>query len=283
MKWLAGTLLVLNIMLFAWGTFHGDSSTVQQTIDPPIGNLKLVSELEAEASRIEESIRLAEDKAVEEKRKAEALLEAARQKELATMAAKKKEENIKAKELLAGKPTSTDVVEQQQSKSVIAKPEQQAVVQNCRTMGPFAKIEDAKKVAFQLASGGVAAKTRTSVKVDREGYWVLIPSEGSIADGKLQLKKLASAGVDDTWLFRKGEMKGSISLGLFSREKNAKRRANAVRSKGFDAIVQPKSSEKTTVWLDFYKPRQNLPVNFIKGLENKYKGLKYTKKACRKK
>ncbi len=75
-----------------------------------------------------------------------------------------------------------------------------------------------------------------------ERYYVIIPPLASVAEGQKMMQQLADAGVSDTWLFRSGEYRNGISLGFFSREDGARRRAAAVAKKGFTTEVKEQTS-----------------------------------------
>ena len=98
-----------------------------------------------------------------------------------------------------------------------------------------------------------------------ERYYVIIPPQESVAAGQKMMKQLADAGVSDTWLFRSGEYRNGISLGFFSREAGAKRRAAAVAQKGFTTEIKEQASVREGRWLllknqDGDDPGQSLPL-----------------------
>lgn len=144
-------------------------------------------------------------------------------------------------------------VEQPETAVVQAEPEPvtpapDAVEPVCARIGPLAP-EDAEKVLkSKPAYVSLFDDTTESTSVVT-GYYVLIPPLPSRDDGRVMVKKLAAAGIKDTFLFRSGPLNNGISLGLFSRDVNAERHAKNVAAKGFDAQVRERTAVKDRRWL----------------------------------
>ena len=81
------------------------------------------------------------------------------------------------------------------------------------------------------------------------GYYVMIPALPDRPAGIAKVGELRAAGFEDVWLFRGGDFRNAISLGLFSSEVGAERHALRVRDKGFDVAVLPKTSVRDVRWL----------------------------------
>lgn len=118
----------------------------------------------------------------------------------------------------------------------------------CIRFGPFTNDEADRLLAglpgfLTLVSDVSEEQSRT------DSYYVMIPPLASRAEGLATLKALATAGVSDTWLFRKGPNLNAISLGLFSKEASARRHAEAIAAKGFDAEVRPRTANREVRWL----------------------------------
>ncbi len=124
-----------------------------------------------------------------------------------------------------------------------------ATVAQCYRVGPLAN-DDADQLIATLADTAELLSDRVESTRVSVGYYVLIPPLGSIAEGNEKLKALKDAGVSDTWLFRQGEYRFAISLGLFSSESNAKRRAAKVAAKGFDVEVRERNAVRDRRWLE---------------------------------
>lgn len=120
----------------------------------------------------------------------------------------------------------------------------------CARVGPLVPSDaDAllKRLPRQLT---LISDTSEEVAVV-DGYYVLIPALPDRAAGRAMLAKLSAAGFDDTWLFRRGELRNAISLGMFRRGGSAQRHADRVSNEGFNAVVQARTSPAERRWLQF--------------------------------
>ena len=144
----------------------------------------------------------------------------------------------------------------------------------CRRLGPFPERKIAVDVADGLAAYRLAPRLIEDKQIEVLGYWALLPALSTRDEAELLVKKLKSRGIQDVRRFTSGDYINAISLGLFSTEANARRRAKSVETQGFLAVVQPKEDEKTDFWLQFTQPRDlELPLDGVKenypGLQNK--------------
>jgi hypothetical protein len=118
----------------------------------------------------------------------------------------------------------------------------------CGRVGPL-DAEQAERLLSDLPVYVTLLSDVTEETESIDGYYVLIPALPSIADGLKKLDELKAAGIDDVWLFRGGEFRRAISLGMFSREAGAQRRVAEVTRKGFSAKVHPRASRVERRWL----------------------------------
>lgn len=121
----------------------------------------------------------------------------------------------------------------------------------CYQLGP----RFSRKALYQSASKFKQLGLTTLVKsrnVDREtGYMVYFPAAETFDASRANLKMLKSKGVGDLWLINKGEMKGSISLGIFNSRTRAEVMRGELEGKGIFARIQPKMSKRTGYFLVF--------------------------------
>jgi hypothetical protein len=138
----------------------------------------------------------------------------------------------------------------------------------CRRLGPFPERKITLGIADGLAAYRLAPKVIQEKRIDTLGYWAMLPSLPTKDEADELVEKLKSKGIQDVRRFTSGDFINSISLGLFSTEANAKRRARSVESQGFLAVVQPKEEEKEFFWLEYTKPKAlKLPLD---GVREKY-------------
>lgn len=119
----------------------------------------------------------------------------------------------------------------------------------CIRVGPLVH-EDADKLIAGLPQR-LQLLSDTSAEFARvDGYFVLIPPLSSSSAAQQVLEELAAVGIRDTWLFRGGDLRNAISLGVYSNEAGAQRHAERIRSKGFaSAEVREKTSPEERRWL----------------------------------
>ena len=118
----------------------------------------------------------------------------------------------------------------------------------CAEVGPLAP-NDADRLVSNLPEGvRVVSQTTRQDRVPT-AYYVLVPPLADRDAGIEKLRELRDAGFADSWLFRGGEYRNAISLGLFSNRSGAEKHADNVRNKGFDADVRDKLSPVERRWL----------------------------------
>jgi hypothetical protein len=121
----------------------------------------------------------------------------------------------------------------------------------CRRIGPFAEMEEARRVLALVREwiDNPVLVTEPSETVD--GYWLLYPRAGSIEEGRLNRKRLIEKGVKDVWLFEKGDMQGMISLGLYKTREEAEAERQRLAKLEVPIQVQPRISHAPVFWVQF--------------------------------
>jgi len=148
----------------------------------------------------------------------------------------------------------------------------------CYTLGPFSDKTVTSRVEEKLASLGLALQMRVSRDKLRDGYWVMLPGN---ENKKATLQKLEKAAIKDFFVILKGEYKGAISLGLFSRPELAKRRLSVVKAKGFNPAVEKVSLPKREYWLDW--PTSSgitIPEQTLSELRDTFSGIGKSERNC---
>ncbi len=79
-------------------------------------------------------------------------------------------------------------------------------------------------------------------------YWVLIPSFASKLDAITAKKALQSAKVVDTFIIKSGARANALSLGLYSKEEGARRRASYINGKKLG--IAKAGIEELTLYVD---------------------------------
>jgi len=120
----------------------------------------------------------------------------------------------------------------------------------CYQIGPFNnKAElNAWQKSNKLESSSLHVFNKESQIIS--GYLVHYPAVDDFSESKNNVKLLRSKGITDLWLFRKGELKGIISLGLFVEEKRALHLKNKLVKKGLAVEIMQRYKTETSLFVD---------------------------------
>ena len=105
----------------------------------------------------------------------------------------------------------------------------------CYEIGPFKNM---KILSAWLKDNNIAADNSERIYKKQQvvsTYLVYYPAAETYAESWENQKILKEKGITDLWLFRKGGMKGAISLGLFSKKQRAVKFVNHLVEKGIYA------------------------------------------------
>ena len=125
----------------------------------------------------------------------------------------------------------------------------------CYQVGPF-KNSNAVEAWSNLNT--MKSETLESLKKDSRvvsSYLVYYPAADNYQQGKENVVMLKEKGVKDLWLFRKGNLKGAVSLGLFVKESRAIALKDKLSNKG--------------VTVDVMQRYKTIPMLYVKVLADK--------------
>ncbi len=126
----------------------------------------------------------------------------------------------------------------------------------CYQVGPFLNeaLLDEWVVKNEVDINLLTKVSEKSKKVT--GFLVYYPQAGTYDQSKKHIQILENKGITDFWLFRKGELKGNISLGLFA----AKQRAVLLQSKllnsGVSVQIMPRYREESIWYINILTDNQ---------------------------
>ncbi len=120
----------------------------------------------------------------------------------------------------------------------------------CVSVGPFADIVRAARGAALLRGRGFNPRQRAEAGGVWEGFWVYIGGLESEADEARVVKTLERAGVTDARVMPESPEGRRVSVGLFSDEERAQKRAQAVKRLGYAADVVERRQPGTVYWVD---------------------------------
>jgi hypothetical protein len=150
----------------------------------------------------------------------------------------------------------------------------------CVRLGPL----DEEHAAFDVIAVLTDRDHEPELKVvnDKEqvGYWVLIvPGD---EDPDFVVSNLELAGINDVWRFTKGDLAGTVSLGLYSSKEEAEERRQELADKHFDSEIKPRFIDKYTYWIETrYDPGSESASAALEQVFNQNHWLEFPPAACK--
>lgn len=124
----------------------------------------------------------------------------------------------------------------------------------CLRFGPFAGPSARNGARDALLAIGVEAVAFEDRSGASSGWDVFLPAQPSRADAVELAGKLKTQGVDDVFVMNSGDQANRIALGRFSSEAGAHRRAEELRGKGIEAMIEARGSGAPRIWLNARLP-----------------------------
>lgn len=166
--------------------------------------------------------------------------------------------NVSDKRATSQQSSETAVVEQgdatlQRGGPVASNP-QESPPEVCYEIGPFTS----KRQLDAWIAEQQIDRSRTETVYRRHqavyAYLVYYPAGESFAESKQNETMLKEKGVKDLWLFRKGDMQGIISLGLFRDKFRAENLLRQLADIGVKADMQERYQDKQVVYARIRQP-----------------------------
>jgi hypothetical protein len=120
---------------------------------------------------------------------------------------------------------------------------------HCRTIGPFPDATAVAAASDAMRAHGWAGRDRAVDTSVADGYWVYI-GELTAAAQRSVLARLNAAGIHDAASMTQPEQSDRVSVGFFSDQKHAVRRAEQVRQLGFKPVLDLHQRSVSVHWLD---------------------------------
>ncbi len=136
----------------------------------------------------------------------------------------------------------------------------------CWRLGPFQDELQAQALLPELPMGVEKLAIQKVATREPNGYYVLIPALPDRGQALKTARLLKDKGIEDSWVFVSGPLKNAISLGMFSREANAKRRLDEVNARGFVAQLHPRYRQQERVALLLKGPPGGIAERSLKRL-----------------
>lgn len=119
----------------------------------------------------------------------------------------------------------------------------------CRSIGPFVDTFAVAAASDLLHARGLQPRDRTADTNVNDGYWVYI-AELTAAAQRTVIAKLAAAGIHDAVSMTQPEQSDRVSVGFFSDQTHAVRRAEQVRELGYKPVLDLHQHTVSMHWLD---------------------------------
>jgi hypothetical protein len=124
-----------------------------------------------------------------------------------------------------------------------------AAASRCRSIGPFADATALAAASDTMRSHGWQPRDRSVDTSVADGYWVYIGQLTAAAQRGV-LARLNAAGIHDAASMTQPEQSDRVSVGFFSDQTHAVRRAEQVRQLGFKPVLDLHQRTVSNHWLD---------------------------------
>jgi len=118
----------------------------------------------------------------------------------------------------------------------------------CYQVGPFADIDKLVRWRQFNKINPVSLKQFNKKIQSVSSYLVYYPAAETYAKSKENALMLKREGIDDLWLFRRGELKGIVSLGLFTKEDRALSLKEKLVKSGLDVEIMRRYKTKSVLY-----------------------------------
>lgn len=275
MRWAIAVLLVINLVVFLWGSFRPTENLAKAEVpQPDIGNLRLLSERDIRSTKEPESAVPSSPDPVSD---LGAVVQRANvpdpqvKQPLAPVVEKPIQPEPVIKQVEPEPPASAPDVMARESEPLDAEPKAKnevaqdasqpdakavvtsvvpEIVKRCWQVGNYERRSQAVVTSSRLPGGVELLGIGEGTRQRPIGYYVMIPPAADKGKTKVTVSQLHKAGIRDTWVFPSGPYKNGISLGLFSREAGAHTLAKQTKKKGFNAVVKPKTKSTERFWIE---------------------------------
>ncbi len=155
------------------------------------------------------------------------------------------------------------------------------IAKACFTVGPFSIISDVNLAASLFDGKEITTQQRAAAARRRAGYWVYIPSQGSLLGAREVLRYLQSKGVEDALIIAGGSKENSISVGVFSSPDKAERRQRSIADLGYVVEVEPLYRTQPQYWLDLELWSDTvIPAEIWSDMTGKFPSITTEKRSC---
>lgn len=121
---------------------------------------------------------------------------------------------------------------------------------DCTTVGPFMDLANAAQAQAALQSAGFQPRQRMEEGELWVGYWVSVQNLPSRDAAEEAVRVLTERGITDVYIMPGSDPSIVLSLGVFSDYQRAQRRANEIRTLGFEPQIDDRKRTGSAYWID---------------------------------
>ena len=137
------------------------------------------------------------------------------------------------------------------------------VINYCYHVGPFANnvALNVWRKLNKIDAGFVSRFTKENNVVS--SYLVYFPAAETYAQSTKNVQRLKQKGITDYWLFRRGELKGAISLGLFVKKSSALSLQEKLVKAGFTVEIKERYKKEQSLFAEILTKDKALKDNVV--------------------
>lgn len=137
-----------------------------------------------------------------------------------------------------------------------------AAASPCTSVGPFASLMDASQAQASLRAVGFTPKQRFEQGGEVwAGYWVSVQNLETQKKAEAAVKTLKANGITDVYLMPGSDPPNTLSLGVFSDYQRAQKRADQIRSFGFEPSLEDRKRAAPVYWIDVDIPQPGQSID----------------------
>lgn len=255
MKWVVGSLLLLNLGYFSWQQFSvGEEHARTQGLPPGAKQqLLMVSEHRPEAEPVSQQ---AVKKVSPPQAKEDVVSKPVAQAEPTPEVTPEPVKIAAVTPMPQPKPVAKPVVAEKPAPKSVAVPRPVPEVKTrvapkaCFSIGPFLLVSDVSKAAKSYNQPGMATQQRAASEKKEAGFWVFVPPQASLSVARAVLRDLQDRKVSEVLIISEGEKANAISAGVYYSHQQALKRQEEIASLGYMAQVEQLYRTQPQYWLD---------------------------------
>ncbi len=152
----------------------------------------------------------------------------------------------------------------------------------CYSLGPFTKKIQSSKTQKLLRYNNFETRQISLRDTGQSGYWIILPASSTRKQANKTISRLKKLKVKDFFLVATGPFQNSVSLGVFSSKKTARRRIDEIIRLGFIPQMESVRLPQKLYWLNWDKSSKVQPdESLIDNIKNRYSQISIKERRCK--